>query len=326
MAMRKESVLMSRHYTIGEVAKLTGVPVKTIRHYADAGILPPVKRTATNYRLFDQRSIWQLELIRTLRHLDFSLGEIEQILAGNVDVPTAIELQVAALDREIAHLSTVRDLLEQARGSLGDEDRQLDLLRRIGQAVTMSQEERGRELVSGFAAMLSEEPLPDSWTGPFIENARQHLPERPTPEQATAWAELLAMLEDEQVTAAMQEGTSGYWEMTSQPDFDQQQWHAKMAEINERGLAAYRVGASSDSDEVRQIALDYARLFAGAMGHDLDDEFLTSFAEMASGFIDERSRRIWDLMERAGWQDAAETVRSHDLIIDGLREAAGMRG
>lgn len=317
---------MSRHYTIGEVAKLTGVPVKTIRHYADSGILPPVKRTATKYRLFDRRGIWQLELIRTLRHLDFSLQEIKQILAGDVDVPTAIDLQMSALETEIEHLAAIRDLLRQARESLGDEDRQLDLLRRIGQAVTMSQEQRGRELVSGFASMMSEDPMPDSWTDHLVESARQHLPEHPTPEQAAAWAELLAVLEDEEFVTSTREHGAGFWEMTSQPGFDQEQWNARMAEINDRGLAAYRAGASPESDDVREIALDYARLFAGAQGQDLDDEFLTSFAEMASGFIDERSRRIWDLLERSGWQDAAGTVRSHDLLIEGLLEVAGKRG
>jgi DNA-binding transcriptional MerR regulator len=324
--MRKGAVTMSRHYTIGEVAKLTSVPVKTIRHYADSGILPPAKRTAANYRLFDQRSVWQLELIRTLRHLDFSLDEIKEILAGRLEIPTAIDLQITAIDQEIEHLSTVRDLLRQARESLGDEDQQLDLLRRIGQAVTMSQEQRGRELVSGFAAMMSEEPLPETWTDHLLQSARQHLPEHPTPEQAAAWAELLALLEDEQFLTATREHGAGFWQMTSQSNFDAEQWNAKMAEINDRGLAAYHAGASPESDEVREIALDYAQLFAGTQGQDLDDEFLTSFAEMASGFIDERSRRIWDLMERSGWQDAAETLRSHDLLVEGLREVAGKRG
>jgi DNA-binding transcriptional MerR regulator len=40
-----------RLHTIGEVAKLTGAPVKSIRYYSDIGLLPPAEVSDSRYRL-----------------------------------------------------------------------------------------------------------------------------------------------------------------------------------------------------------------------------------------------------------------------------------
>jgi DNA-binding transcriptional MerR regulator len=58
--------------SIGEVAKLTGMPVKTLRYYADEGIVPPSGRSRSGYRLYADADVAKLELVRTLR--DAGLG------------------------------------------------------------------------------------------------------------------------------------------------------------------------------------------------------------------------------------------------------------
>ena len=40
-------------YVIGEIARRTGLPVRTIRFYADEGIVPPAAQSRAGYRLFD---------------------------------------------------------------------------------------------------------------------------------------------------------------------------------------------------------------------------------------------------------------------------------
>ncbi|MFD0851997.1 MerR family DNA-binding transcriptional regulator, partial [Actinomadura adrarensis] len=40
-------------YTIGELARRTGLPVRTIRFYSDAGVVPPTDRNHAGYRLYD---------------------------------------------------------------------------------------------------------------------------------------------------------------------------------------------------------------------------------------------------------------------------------
>ena len=53
--------------SIGELARRTGLPVRTIRFWSDAGVLPPVARTAGGRRLYDAADAAQLELLATLR-------------------------------------------------------------------------------------------------------------------------------------------------------------------------------------------------------------------------------------------------------------------
>ncbi|WP_255143940.1 MerR family DNA-binding transcriptional regulator, partial [Synechococcus sp. EJ6-Ellesmere] len=45
---------------IGEVARRTGLPVKTIRYYCDEGLLQPKDRSAGGYRLFDEENLAEL--------------------------------------------------------------------------------------------------------------------------------------------------------------------------------------------------------------------------------------------------------------------------
>jgi MerR family transcriptional regulator, copper efflux regulator len=65
---------------IGEVARRTGLPVKTIRYYCDEGLLQPKDRSAGGYRLFDEENLAELAIIRALRAMDVSIPELAKIL------------------------------------------------------------------------------------------------------------------------------------------------------------------------------------------------------------------------------------------------------
>jgi DNA-binding transcriptional MerR regulator len=67
---------------IGEVAKRSGLPVKTIRFYSDEGLILPSGRSEGRYRLFDQGVYAELSLIRTLKALEIPLGDIKAILTA----------------------------------------------------------------------------------------------------------------------------------------------------------------------------------------------------------------------------------------------------
>jgi DNA-binding transcriptional MerR regulator len=75
-----------RLLTIGRLAELTGVPVRTIRFYSDTAVdgsvLPePAGRTAASYRLYPIEAAARLELIRTLRDLGVGLPTVARVLA-----------------------------------------------------------------------------------------------------------------------------------------------------------------------------------------------------------------------------------------------------
>jgi MerR family copper efflux transcriptional regulator len=63
---------------IGEVARRTGLPVKTICCYCDEGLLQPKARSG--YRLFDEENLAELTIIGALRAMDVSIPELARIL------------------------------------------------------------------------------------------------------------------------------------------------------------------------------------------------------------------------------------------------------
>ncbi len=64
---------------INEVAKLTGVTVRTLHYYDQIGLLKPSRITEAGYRLYDQEALTALQQILFFRELDFSLQEIREI-------------------------------------------------------------------------------------------------------------------------------------------------------------------------------------------------------------------------------------------------------
>ena len=69
-------------FQIGELSKHADVPEKTIRYYEEIGLLPPARRSANSYRIYDEADVERLRFIRSARALDFALQEIAQILAA----------------------------------------------------------------------------------------------------------------------------------------------------------------------------------------------------------------------------------------------------
>ena len=64
---------------INEVAKITGVTVRTLHYYDQIGLLKPSRITEAGYRLYDQEALTALQQILFFRELDFSLQEIREI-------------------------------------------------------------------------------------------------------------------------------------------------------------------------------------------------------------------------------------------------------
>ena len=54
-------------YRIGELARLAGVPVDTIRYYERTGLIPPPPRTAAGYRRYSSEVLARLQMVRRLR-------------------------------------------------------------------------------------------------------------------------------------------------------------------------------------------------------------------------------------------------------------------
>ena len=90
---------------ISDVAKLTGVTVRTLHYYDEIGLLKPSQVTEAGYRVYDDADLEVLQQILFFRELDFSLEDIRKIM------------QNPAYEKESA-LRKQRELLEQKRSRL----------------------------------------------------------------------------------------------------------------------------------------------------------------------------------------------------------------
>jgi DNA-binding transcriptional MerR regulator len=68
-------------YSVGEVARLSHVSVRTLHHYDDIGLLTPQQRTAAGYRLYSDADLRRLQQILFYRALEFGLDDIAEMLA-----------------------------------------------------------------------------------------------------------------------------------------------------------------------------------------------------------------------------------------------------
>ena len=112
---------------IGEVARRTGLPVKTIRYYCDEGLLQPRARSESGYRLFDEENLAELTIIRSLRAMDVSIPELVRILevrrAGvcNCSVlKDSIAAKMESINLRIAELAAMKEELARLLGSWQD--------------------------------------------------------------------------------------------------------------------------------------------------------------------------------------------------------------
>jgi Cu(I)-responsive transcriptional regulator len=115
---------------IGEVASLSGVSQRMIRHYEQIGLLPPAPRRDSGYRDYDPRDAHTLRFIARARDLGFSIEEIGRLLAlwndrsrASGDVKALALARAAELKRKAEALEEMRRSLEHLAASCHGDDR-----------------------------------------------------------------------------------------------------------------------------------------------------------------------------------------------------------
>ena len=101
---------------IGKLAQESGVPIETVRHYKNIGLLSPAWRLASGYRQYGEAERKRLRFIRRAKTLGFTLDEIKALLelsaGNNVDrIRRAAISRLADVERRIEELGRVRDSL-----------------------------------------------------------------------------------------------------------------------------------------------------------------------------------------------------------------------
>lgn len=104
--------------TIGELSKITGVGIETIRYYEQVEILKPISRTAGGYRVFNLDSVKTLNFLKHAQELGFSLSDIKDLLKLKADkksncgkVKKKAEQHLMKVDERIEKLLRIKKVL-----------------------------------------------------------------------------------------------------------------------------------------------------------------------------------------------------------------------
>ncbi len=262
---------------IGDLARLSGLSVRTLRFYADEGLVPEASRTPSGYREFGPEALARARLIRTLRELGVGLSDVRRVLAGELDLAELAARHASALEAQI-HLLRLRRALLVSLTRLTDPKE----FTAVFDFTVLSSEARRRVLEDYLEAVFAD---PASPVAERMRLGAPELPDDPSPEQVAAWVEVAALLSDPDFVAVsrrMAERASAEGE-TLDPER-----LAQGRAVVELAGPAQRAGLDPASPEARAIVERVE-----ALGPREDPHVA---AERIEAFTDPRIGRYWALV------------------------------
>ena len=115
---------------IGEVSKAANLPTKTVRYYADIGLVEPSSRSETGYRQYDQAELKKLIFVRRARSFGFAVEECRELLSlyedrqrSSRDVKKITLQRIEEIEAKMAELKLLHDELVHLAKSCKGNDR-----------------------------------------------------------------------------------------------------------------------------------------------------------------------------------------------------------
>jgi DNA-binding transcriptional MerR regulator len=102
---------MQQHWKVGDLAKLTGLTVRTLRFYDQIGLFSPSGHSDSGHRLYNQADIRRLQQILSLKDLGLSLEEIQTVLKGHTYTPS--DIVAIQIERIRKNIKTQQKLLAE---------------------------------------------------------------------------------------------------------------------------------------------------------------------------------------------------------------------
>jgi len=128
---------------VGDLAKRTGLSVRTLHYYDEIGLLQPRNLTTSGHRVYGAGELARLQRIKSLRQLGFSLDEIRACLdAPDFSARRVVALHIKRLREQIGEQERLVALLETldasfAAGSIASPD---ELIRAIESMTSLERE------------------------------------------------------------------------------------------------------------------------------------------------------------------------------------------
>ncbi|MFE0136620.1 MerR family transcriptional regulator [Streptomyces sp. NPDC059037] len=292
--------------TIGELARRTGLSVRTIRFWSDSGVVVPTGRTAGGFRLYDADATARVDLVRTLRELGLDLETVRRVLDRQVTVRDVARAHARAVDAEIRTLQARRAVLDRVARQ-GSTTKEMRLMHELAR---MSADERQR-IIDDFVHETFDGVDPDA-PGAHIAQAMRtvpkHLPADPTAEQVDAWVELAELVGDEPFRERVREmalaGASQGEQQPAGPD------PAKVAVHAGQAVREHVAPATAAGKEFLHRIIDPG----------LPAAERARLADQLATFTDRRVERYWQLLAVLnGRPQVPSQVPAFEWLIAALR-------
>jgi DNA-binding transcriptional MerR regulator len=178
-------------YSIGDLARRTGLTVKTIRFYSDRGIVPPADRCPTGHRRYGLDAVARLDLVRTLRDLGIDLSTIRRVVDREVSLTEVAAAHADALAVQIRVLHLRRAVLTAVarRGADAEETELMHTLARLA-------EDERRRLIDEFLDAAFTGLTADPGLAGIRRSLTPELPDDAGADQVEAWVELAELTLD----------------------------------------------------------------------------------------------------------------------------------
>jgi DNA-binding transcriptional MerR regulator len=302
---------------IGELARRTGLSVKTIRFYSDAGLVPEADRSPGGYRRYDAEALVRLEFVRTLRDLGLDLATIRRILENRADLREVAEAHAEALGAQIRLLRTQRAAL-RALARRKPTPREVDRMNRIAQATA---EERRRILDEFLDSIFSGTTASADFQA-RMRSVSADLPDDPTDEQVDAWIELAELVADQ----SFRDRLRAMGQRSSSAGATPGGWEDGVRTANlvsEKAGAAVAAGIAPDSPSAAPVVDELVGAFATAAGRVDGPEYRAELAEVIEAGNDPRAERYWQLLGVInGWPPVPSTSHLWGWFAAALRAGA----
>ncbi|MBE1603203.1 MerR family transcriptional regulator [Actinopolymorpha pittospori] len=297
-----------RALAIGEVARLTGVPVRTIRFYCEEGVLE-YRRSTGGHRKFDPAAVERLSLLRRLRGLGLSLPAVTDVLTGRRSVADAVAAERALVDVELAALSWRRASLRAVEdANPAERSAHLDLLAVVqdGHAVYEALMTWHRHLVG---------PLPREMGEALAAVIVPAPPADPTPAQVVAYAEMASLISDRSLARQIRTAPLN-------KDLVAEERAALLVRVREACDLAAPLLLAGRQPRLGRAVDHFVEAYADARRVPDSPVFRRDLVIGSAAFRQPRVRRYWDLVTEVSG-DRAPIGAAHAWLLDALEGAVG---
>lgn len=105
--------------TMKETCELTGMAYENLKYYCNTGLVPNVKRSANNRRVFDDHDVAWIKSLTCLKKCGMTIEEMKQYLAYCLQGPASIPVRKVMLEKKLAILEEKKKDIQESIDYIG---------------------------------------------------------------------------------------------------------------------------------------------------------------------------------------------------------------